>query len=738
MSVLLFGHPLLGIGLLTVFTIRLVMLKDPQILVMTMIIGVVFGIVVAANAHNGDTPYERKDCHETVKAYPDMISANGGNCHFIAKSGLSGRKVIYFARFKSLAQKKLIMGSNRPLAMTLSGEMKAMMPATNVNQFDMRAYYHHQKIYEAFSGKEIIASRPYSQLTLTDRIHEIRSRFNHYCQALPKTLRTYALGLISGTRQSDFFDQMSGVKQLGLLHIFSISGMHVYYFLSILDRALTMLGFSGRLKGTVKLVCLGGYFIFSGGSPGLLRAVLMAGLAISSRMVGIPLSQLATLSLTLIMNLFMLPEALFLMGVQLSYGLALGLIATSRMTYFRQTVLLNLLSLPILLFHLYQWHLLSLAVNLLVLPLFGRLIFPLVIGGLLVGVVSHPLVLLIDACLHEFNHLLNVVGALPGMVMFGKPALVVVWALLFLTFIMIVHHGGRRMRLVPWVVLVTYGLTFIWIHFPLNGEVTMFDIGQGDSFLIRTPLNRSVTLIDTGGKVVFDQQPWQRGIKTYQASRLSINYLKSIGISKIDTICVSHQDADHCGDLPAFLTEMQVGRLVIPLGMDKNPSFMKRIEMRAKTTSVISVSDRNVVSGLPLTIYHPYEPGKGENHDSEVLGGRFGGLSWLFTGDLDRQGEMDTLGRHPGLKTDVIKVGHHGSRTASDPQFISQIHPKIALISAGRNNRYNHPNQETLVTLKKAHVAVWNTQDSGMVRYMYRQNSGHFEPVLDRNEGKMQ
>ncbi len=86
----------------------------------------------------------------------------------------------------------------------------------------------------------------------------------------------------------------------------------------------------------------------------------------------------------------------------------------------------------------------------------------------------------------------------------------------------------------------------------------------------------------------------------------------------------------------------------------------------------------------------------------------------------------------------MIKVGHHGSRTASDPQFISQIHPKIALISAGRNNRYNHPNQETLVTLKKAHVAVWNTQDSGMVRYMYRQNSGHFEPVLDRNEGKMQ
>lgn len=197
----------------------------------------------------------------------------------------------------------------------------------------------------------------------------------------------------------------------------------------------------------------------------------------------------------------------------------------------------------------------------------------------------------------------------------------------------------------------------------------MFDIGQGDSFLIREPFNRSVTLIDTGGKVQFASEAWQRGTQKYQAKRLSINYLKSIGISKIDNLCVSHQDADHCGDLPAYIQEMDIGRILVPLGMDKNPGFMKRIADRRQTTKLLCVNDEMRVVGLPAEIYHPYLAGKGENHDSMVLGTQKGGLSWLFTGDLDRPGELDTIARHHGLTADVLKVGHHGSKTASDPQL---------------------------------------------------------------------
>jgi competence protein ComEC len=370
-----------------------------------------------------------------------------------------------------------------------------------------------------------------------------------------------------------------------------------------------------------------------------------------------------------------------------------------------------------------------------VLPLFGRTIFPLVIFGLLFGLVSSKLAIPVEWVLMAFNRSLNMVGRLPGMIVFGKPQLVVVLLMLGLTLIVMIH-SKKRVRGYKVILAGLYLVTFIWIHFPIHGEVSMFDVGQGDSFLIRTPFNQSVTIIDTGGKVTFNQQQWRRVTENYQANRISINYLKSIGISRIDNICISHQDADHCGDLPAFIKELKIKRIIIPLGMDQNPGFVKRLSGKDPATVVMPVNDEFRVGGLPLIIFHPYQPGKGENHDSEVLGGRFGGLNWLFTGDLDRQGEMDTLQRHPSLRTDVIKVGHHGSRTSSDPAFISQIQPKIALISAGRHNRYHHPNEETLTTLKREHIRVLNTQKSGMVRYVYRNNNGFFESMLGHNEGK--
>ncbi len=709
--------------------IRLGLLQNIKLIIVVLGAGLLFIITVKLTVAN-DLPIEKANCHESIKIYPDMIVSDGDRFHTLAVSPDTGRKTIYYARFQSLEQKQRITGSSRPLILTVTGEQQAINEATNINQFDMRAFYHHQKVYDMFSVSEIESLRPLMHESIADRIHDLRSRFNHYCRGLPKMLRIYAMGLISGNRESNFFEEMTGAQQLGLLHIFSISGMHVYYFLTVIDRLLTILGLGKKVKIVIKSACLAGYYLFSGGTPSLLRAVLTAAIVMLGQLVEIKVSPLAALSLTLMIHLFLLPEAMFMMSVQLSYGLAFGLIAVSKRSFLKQTVLLNLLSLPILLFHLYEWHVLSLAVNLMVLPLFGSTIFPLVLLGLGLGLINPQLTGPVEWLLRTFNDGLNLVGRLPGMILFGKPPVLIALLMFGLTLIVIIHLG-KKLK-ICWAALIGLYLgTFIWIHYPLHGEVTMFDVGQGDSFLIRTPFNRSVTLIDTGGKPIFNQQKWQRGTENHQAARISINYLKSIGISQIDSICISHQDADHCGDLQAFIREMRIKQIVIPLGMQQNTNFMKRLAGKAPETLVLPVNDESRVSGLPLTVLHPYLSGKGGNGDSEVLSGRFGGLNWLFMGDLDQPGEMATLQRHPGLKADVIKVGHHGSRTSSNPQFISQIQPRLALISAGRNNRYHHPNEETLVTLNKAHVKILNTQKSGMVRYVYRNNTGCFQTKLE-------
>ncbi len=102
---------------------------------------------------------------------------------------------------------------------------------------------------------------------------------------------------------------------------------------------------------------------------------------------------------------------------------------------------------------------------------------------------------------------------------------------------------------------------------------------------------------------------------------------------------------------------------------------------------------------------------------------------------MDRNGELSVLDKYRSLKVDLLKAGHHGSKTASDPTFIKEIDPKMAWISAGRNNRYHHPNEETLKTFRGNQVKVFNTQTLGMVKYDYRNNqNGNFAWKLQEKD----
>lgn len=117
-----------------------------------------------------------------------------------------------------------------------------------------------------------------------------------------------------------------------------------------------------------------------------------------------------------------------------------------------------------------------------------------------------------------------------------------------------------------------------------------------------------------------------------------------------------------------------------------------------------------------------------------VLYGQFGLKSFIFMGDLDRRGERQVLQDYPSLKVNIVKLGHHGSRTSSDPNFIKQLEPELAIISAGRHNRYGHPNQETLNTLKMENISSLSTQNQGMIKYCYGSGYGYFKTQLKGDE----
>lgn len=261
----------------------------------------------------------------------------------------------------------------------------------------------------------------------------------------------------------------------------------------------------------------------------------------------------------------------------------------------------------------------------------------------------------------------------------------------------------------------TYVSLFCLIHFPFKGQVSFIDVGQGDSILITTPFNRKTYLIDTGGKLNFGKRKSQP-----QLNRITIPYLYSQGINHLDGVFLSHQDADHIGDLKALLDQIPVDKLYFAKGLTENQSFMKRINNHVNDVQLVPLlaGDEVKTKNINFEVVYPFEPGLGKNEDSLSLTFKLANKRWLFTGDLGRDGEKEILS-HYNLHVDYFKLGHHGSKTSSDPEFLKQLDPHLVFISSGRNNRFGHPHQETLKTLKDLSIPYLNTQDSGTITWTY-------------------
>lgn len=130
-----------------------------------------------------------------------------------------------------------------------------------------------------------------------------------------------------------------------------------------------------------------------------------------------------------------------------------------------------------------------------------------------------------------------------------------------------------------------------------------------------------------------------------------------------------------------------------------------------------------------LEVLYPLTPGDGKNNDSIVLYGELYGKNFLFTGDLEEPGERALLAHYPSLTVDVLKVGHHGSKTSSSEPFIKAINPSIALISCGLDNRYGHPNTETLTTFRTYGIQTFRTDESGAIKFEKNSKSWHISTV---------
>lgn len=706
---------------------RIYRLRQPRVLFWAF---VVVGIVCLRSLIFNYTAQQQRPLKQTagefiVYAPPDSWRVDGNMATATVRDNNHHRvQLVLFLKHR-WEQENLVHGCQYKQVL-VQGRLQPLMPSTNRYSFDAQKYYAQQGIHQQVTG-EIRQLKSIAAPGLPGWLHCWRAKLGMRLDQLPSPLNHYARRLILGFADPGLQEVLKDTSTLGVIHLFCLSGMHVLVFCRLLTECLIRLHVTRERINSLQMACLPLLWLFGGQGTGLSRAILMVELTlIGNRWSKLHVDAWAT---SLLINLLIAPGILLTLGGQLTYLLSLALPSLRYRNSFFQSLALNLVSLPAILHAVYQFHILSLLANLIMIPLFSWVIIPgtLISCGLnfccpsLVGMFNQGLLIL--------QKLLSIAAHLPGMIVFGRiPGLLVI-LLTAITLIWVEHpiinkQWGRYG-------LMIYVACFTFIHFPITGEVTFVDIGQGDCAIIRCPFNHQVIMIDTGGRLHFRQAAWKRRTESHYAANSSVNYLKSHGISRIDAVCISHHDADHCGYLRQIASEIHVRSVLVPAGMEKQTSFTNK----AAGLRLIPVSSKNQLQ-MPLAVIHPFKDGKGNNEDSMVLWGRFGGRRFIFMGDLDRAGERKIVHRYPNLSAEVIKLGHHGSKTASDPYFLKRMKPQMAIVSAGRQNRYGHPHKETLHTLKRLAIPYLSTQDKGMISYIYWGNHGYWRTQLRGDELK--
>lgn len=230
-------------------------------------------------------------------------------------------------------------------------------------------------------------------------------------------------------------------------------------------------------------------------------------------------------------------------------------------------------------------------------------------------------------------------------------------------------------------------------------KVHFLDVGQGDSIFIELPTNETI-LIDASIK---------------DASDKIINYLKEEKVSKIDYVFATHPHSDHIGGMSAVIKAFDIGQIYMPKAVTTTKTYENLLlTIKDKNLKIKTAKAGNTIidtDDLKLVVLAPNQDSyESLNNYSIVLKLTYKEKSFLFTGDAETLSEKEITG---DVEADVLKVGHHGSRTSTSQAFLNKVNPSYAVISVGLNNDYKHPHQEVLDRLEKKNIKIYRTDQNG-------------------------
>lgn len=587
------------------------------------------------------------------------------------------------------------------------------------------------------------------------------------CALLAQTdPRTGAIMLAMALGQRDLIEPewQDRFSRSGVAHLLAVSGLHVGFVLMFfVPIEVIMRRFTSPLRHLgwlLPLIGVAAFVALAGSSPSALRAGIVAGVALVARGWGRSRSSWQTLGLAGIAMLAWNPHYVVDLSFQLSFLATAGIIAfasavgplTDSIAAWRTpaakgvawlvqglwiSTAAQLVTTPLVAAHFSYISWLSPVTNVLAVPL-GALTLLFTLSGLVLGEVIAPagevLLSLGQWGAQALWHVVDVAsrGAYVEVPLFTPLMLIGWYAALVGAYLLVRglaragHAGlityGRRLLLGGISVVVLTGVYPTVTSLVGLVEVWVLDVGQGDALLVRAPWGRHV-LIDGGGVT-------GRAAQTgYDIGRERVvPTLRRLGVRRVDVIVNTHPHADHVQGLAAVIEQREVGRVFASWIKGDSVSyrrFVSAAHRRELEVEHFHVGDRIVLT--PHVTFDVLAAGAPRewvgrtgqasmNNRSIALRLQSKRHGFLFLGDVEEAGVQNILARGPELTASGLVVPHHGGRLPSLARLLHEASPEVAVISAGANNPYGHPNAQTMETLEAYGVRVLRTDRHGAVR----------------------
>ena len=580
--------------------------------------------------------------------------------------------------------------------LNINGTLEEFNKNTNFNLFNYKEY---QNIRGIFYKLNI------SKYQVIDKSNDLVLNLKRIIKSRIANLKSkdYLESFILGDKSYVSKEQKNIYTALGIIHIFAISGMHI----SILVELINKMNKKNNIKKNICTYLLLFLYYLLIKSVSLLRSMVFIITKDLNKYFNLNLSKYRIITISILLIIILRPYAIYEVGFYYSSIISIGIYLNSKRLNKIENKLLKtayisfiafVLSLPLNIYLYYEINLLSIIYNIILVPIISLIIFPLSLITFLFPIFDDILCLL----LNMFESITDTLSSINISIVLAKPSITVVIIYYILTAIVLIKPR------VIYLLLLT-----ILIHKNINNiipstYVIMLDVGQGDAIIIHD--YKSNILIDTGGN---------QNSNYDISNNITIKVLKSFGIDKLDYLVLTHGDYDHMGEAINLVNNFKAEKVIFNCDeLNELENELIKVLNKKKIPYYSCIKELNLDNNkLYFLQTKEYD---NENDNSNVIYTELNGYKFMFMGDAGVDKEKDILNKYNISNIDVLKVGHHGSKTSSSIEFINEMNPKYSIISVGKNNRYGHPNKEVLDNLSNS--LIYRTDQDGSIMLRIKDN----------------